>query len=219
MKSIVFIAPPLAGKGTQSKVISEIYHIPHISTGDLLRHEVEKGTELGKHIEKDMNLGLLITDDLILHLVEERLQEKDCSNGYILDGFPRTIYQAECYQDFLLREKKELPYVFLLELPYDVALKRLLGRLSCQNCGKMYNTFVDQQRPLKDGICDTCASPLVKREDDNEITLLNRYEVYQKSTEPLIHYYEEKGLLYRIDSNRPVNDICVSIQNILEGEI
>ncbi len=219
MKSIVFIAPPLAGKGTQSKIISEIYHIPSISTGNLLRSEVCKQTELGKSIEKDMNSGLLITDDILFRLVEERLKENDCSNGYILDGFPRNIDQAKWYQEFLLREKKELPFVVLLELPYDVALKRLLGRLSCKSCGKLYNTFVDGEKPLKEGICDSCASSLIKREDDNEVTLLNRYEVYQKSTEPLIHYYEEKGLLYRVDSNQKISVITESIRKIVEGEI
>ena len=200
MKSIIFIAPPAAGKGTQSKLVSEKYNIPHISTGDLLRSVIETGSDLGKNIKAEIDKGHLVSDEFILELLRQRLSKDDCRDGYILDGFPRNLNQAKEYDKLLELLNKELGYVILLDLDKEIAKKRIVGRLSCKNCGTVYNELIEDTMPKNKGICDKCNIELSKRNDDNEETFEERFDTYLKQTEPLINYYENKGCLYRVNS-------------------
>lgn len=200
MKSIIFIAPPAAGKGTQSKLVSEKYNIPHISTGDLLRSVIESGSDLGKNIKAEIDKGHFVSDELILELLKQRLSQDDCTNGYILDGFPRNLNQAKEYDKLLESLNKELGYVILLGLDKETAKKRIVGRLSCKNCGTVYNELIEDTMPKNIGMCDKCNIELSKRNDDNEETFEERFDTYLKQTEPLINYYENKGCLYRVNS-------------------
>ena len=200
MKSIIFIAPPAAGKGTQSKLVSEKYNIPHISTGDLLRSVIESGSDLGKSIKAEIDKGHFVSDELILELLKQRLSNDDCKNGYILDGYPRNINQAKEYDKLLESLNKELGYVILLELDKETAKKRIVGRLSCKKCGTVYNELIEDTMPKNIGMCDKCNIELSKRNDDNEETFEERFNTYLKQTEPLINYYENKGCLYRVNS-------------------
>lgn len=200
MKGIIFIAPPAAGKGTQSKLVSEKYNIPHISTGDLLRSVIETGSYLGKSIKAEIDKGHFVSDELILELLKQRLSKDDCNNGYILDGYPRNLNQAKEYDKLLESLNKELGYVILLDLDKETAKKRIVGRLSCKNCGSVYNELIEDTMPKNKGICDKCNIELSKRNDDNEETFEERFEIYLRQTEPLINYYENKGCLYRVNS-------------------
>ena len=200
MKNIIFIAPPAAGKGTHSKLVSEKYNIPHISTGDLLRAIIRSGSELGKSIKAEIDKGNLVKDEVILELLKQRLNQDDCNNGYILDGFPRNINQAKEYDKLLESLNKEIGYVILLDVDKETLKKRIVGRLSCKNCGSVYNEYVIDAMPKNKGVCDKCNIELSKRDDDNEITFEERYNTYLKETEPLINYYENKGCLYRVNS-------------------
>jgi len=200
LKSIIFIAPPAAGKGTQSKLVSEKYNIPHISTGDLLRSVIETGSTLGKSIKAEIDKGHFVSDELILELLKQRLSQDDCQNGYILDGYPRNLSQAKEYDKLLESLNKELGYVILLDLDKETAKKRIVGRLSCKNCGTVYNELIEDTRPKNTGMCDKCNIELSKRNDDNEETFEERFDTYLKQTEPLINYYENKGCLYRVNS-------------------
>lgn len=200
MKSIIFIAPPAAGKGTQSKLVSEKYNIPHISTGDLLRRVIETGSTLGKSIKAEIDKGHFVSDELILELLKQRLSNDDCKNGYILDGYPRNLSQAKEYDKLLESLNKELGYVILLDLDKETAKKRIVGRLSCKNCGAVYNELIEDAMPKNIGMCDKCNIELSKRNDDNEETFEERFDTYLRQTEPLINYYENKGCLYRVNS-------------------
>lgn len=200
MKNIIFIAPPAAGKGTQSKLVSEKYNIPHISTGDLLRSVIESGSDLGKSIKIEIDKGHFVSDELILELLKQRLSQDDCNNGYILDGYPRNLNQAKEYDKLLESLNKELGYVILLDLDKETAKKRIVGRLSCKNCGTVYNELIEDTMPKNKGICDKCNIELSKRDDDNEEIFEERFNTYLKQTEPLINYYENKGCLYRVNS-------------------
>lgn len=200
MKSIIFIAPPAAGKGTQSKLVSEKYNIPHISTGDLLRNAITNGSDIGKLIKDDMEKGNLVGDEIILELLQERLQQDDCNEGYILDGFPRNTNQAIAYEEMLKNLNKELGLVILLDLDKKIAKERIVGRLSCKNCGSVYNEFIKESEPKEKGFCDKCHTELSKRSDDNEETFEERFNTYLKETQPLIDYYQKQNILYRINS-------------------
>lgn len=195
MKNIILIAPPAAGKGTQSKLISETYNIPHISTGDLLREEVASGSMLGKSLKSDMDHGNLISDDIIINLLRSRILKADCNNGFILDGFPRTTLQADVYDNMI----RELSYddctVIFMDIDRDLALKRTISRLICSSCGESYNTSVEALMPRISGICNKCGHALTKRSDDNIETASVRYDTYLKNTQPLIDYYKNKGIL------------------------
>src|SRR5574344_647129 len=202
MKSIILLAAPAAGKGTQAQILTERLDIPHISTGDLLRESLSSGSKIGNELKEIMESGKLVSDDLVIDLLKTRITKGDCSNGYILDGFPRNINQAIAYDKMLMETSKEIGYVFLLDVDYDTAMKRSLGRLSCPNCKAVYNDMILESNPMVDNICDICGSSLEKRIDDNEETFKNRYQTYQKETKPLINYYEEKKLLCHIDSGK-----------------
>ena len=218
MKNIIFIAPPAAGKGTQSKLVSEEYNIPHISTGDLLRNEVSKGTDMGKHLKEEMDKGALISDEIITKLLKNRLMESDCNEGYILDGYPRNIAQAERYKELLEELNKNLGIVIYLDIDKKLALDRTVNRIVCPNCGTSYNLKVEELKPKKEGICDKCGKDLKTRSDDNEETFLNRFETYIKSTKDLINYYEDKDVLRKIEvtEEKSAQDIFNEIKKLID---
>ena len=218
-KNIIFIAPPAAGKGTQAEMLSAKYNIPHISTGALLRSASQDGSERGNMIADMMVQGILVGDEIMLELLKERLQEEDCNNGYILDGFPRSIEQAKQYEEMLKELNKELGIVIYLDIDKEVAMKRIVGRVSCGNCGAVYNEMFEETKPKKDGLCDKCESKLVKRADDNEETFNTRFETYINKTQALIDYYESLGSLYRVNSGISKENTFEQIENILRGNI
>lgn len=196
MKSIIFIAPPAAGKGTQSTLIKNKYGLPHISTGDLLRKAALENPE----IKNELSLGHLIQDEVTLDLLKKRIKETDCNNGYILDGFPRNLFQAQAYEKILEELNKPLGVVIVLELDKENAKKRIIGRLSCPSCGAIYNDMLADMLPEQLGICDQCGSTLLKRSDDNAETFETRYQTYLSQTAPLIDYYQKKHSLYYVNS-------------------
>lgn len=208
MRDIILIAPPAAGKGTQAKLLSSKYQIPHISTGDLLRAATG---ELGDIVKKTMESGALVSDDLVLKLLEERITKEDCQNGYILDGFPRNVSQAESYMKLLEKLNKPLGDVIYLDASKEVTQKRIVGRLSCPTCGAVYNDQIDESKPKKFGTCDKCNGPLSKRSDDNLETFEKRYQTFMNETYPLLNYFKNKGKLFTVGSGiskeRTLNEI------------
>ena len=214
MKNIILIAAPAAGKGTLSEILVEKYNYAHISTGDLLRNASNEKTELGEKISNMLKNGDLVTDEIVFELLEKRLSESDTLNGYILDGFPRTLEQAYKYNEMIKRLNKDLGIVVVLQTDYETLKKRIVGRMLCKNCGSVYNTLTGVNTPKIENICDKCGHELYKRSDDNEESFKNRYETYMEKTEPLIEYYKELGNLYFIDS-KDKEDMLKSIEGIL----
>lgn len=216
MKNIIFIAPPAAGKGTQAAMLSSKYDMPHISTGDILRN-AQDDTERGKYIANEVSNGRLVSDEIILELLTERLSKSDCENGYILDGFPRNIEQAKQYESILKKLNKDLGYVIVIDINKDEAKRRIVGRSSCPKCGKVYNELFNELKPLKENTCDVCGSSLIKRSDDNAQTFDDRFETYLQKTKPLIDYYSRKNVLYHVDSSFGKDQTFIQIENILRG--
>ncbi len=217
MKNIIFIAPPAAGKGTQSKLVSAEYNIPHISTGDLLREEVNSGSDLGVYLKQEMDKGNLISDETITTLLKNRLSKSDCANGYILDGYPRNVTQAKIYENLLKELNKDLGSVIFLDIDKSLALERTLSRIVCPNCGASYNLNIESLKPIKEGICDKCNNTLKIRSDDNKETFLNRFDTYINNTKELIDYYDKLGVLSRIKINKEdsAQDIFNEIKKII----
>ena len=216
MKNIIFIAPPAAGKGTQSKLVSEEYNIPHISTGDLLREEIAKGTSLGKTIKEDMDKGNLVSDEVITTLLKNRITADDAKNGYILDGYPRNITQAKTYNELLEELGYDKGVVIFFDIDKERALKRTLSRIICSKCGSSYNLLVDELKPKKENICDRCGSELKTRNDDTEEVFIHRFDTYINSTKELIDYYQELGLLHRIEVlDKPAKEIFDEVKKVL----
>ena len=216
MKNIIFIAPPAAGKGTQAKLVSIEYNIPHISTGDLLRDEMDAGSEIGLAIKKDMDAGNLVADEVITTLLKNRITSKDCSTGYILDGYPRNLAQAKKYNELLEELNLDKGIVIFFNIDKETALKRTLSRIVCKKCGSSYNLLIEGLKPKKENICDRCNSELKTRADDTEEVFINRFDTYLKSTESLIEYYENLGLLHKIEvSDKSVETIFEEIKEIL----
>lgn len=216
MKSILLIAPPSSGKGTQSMLLEREFHIPRIGASDLLRNAIESGNEKGPMIKQIMDEGRLVGAELIIDLMRERLQQPDCKNGYILDGFPRTLEQAQAYETLLEELNQPLGIVIVLELDLKTAIQRMKGRITCSNCNAIYN--VDSVRPEREGYCNVCDSPLQKRNDDDESIFQKRYETYLKETQPLIQHYDLLGVTYHIDSTKSpqevFEEICIAIGEI-----
>ena len=217
MKNIIFIAPPAAGKGTQSKLVSVEYNIPHLSTGDLLRDEVNSGSHLGKFLKEEMDKGNLISDDIIVNLLRTRICKVDCNNGYILDGYPRNVEQAIIYENLVNELGKEVGIVIFMDIDKEVALKRTMSRMICGTCGTSYNTTDESLKPTIEGICDKCGHVLKVRSDDNEETFNNRFNTYINATKPLIEYYQNKGILkiMKINESDTVNDIFNKVKELI----
>ncbi len=216
MKNIIFIAPPAAGKGTQSKLVSEAYNIPHISTGDLLRDEIAKGEALGISIKEDMEKGNLVSDEVITTLLRNRITSPDCQNGYILDGYPRNINQAKIYNQLLDELNYDKGVVIFFDIDRDLALKRTISRIICPNCGSSYNLLVADLKPKEDNICDRCHHQLKTRSDDTEEVFIHRFDTYINSTKELIDYYNELGLLHKIEvGTKSANEIFEEVKKVL----
>jgi len=209
---LIFLGPPGAGKGTQATVISKRFGIAHISTGDILRENVSKKTDLGIQAQKYMEAGQLVPDDVIVAMVESRLQEKDCQAGFILDGFPRTVVQAEALDKLLGKLDIELDGIIYFDVPDEVVVKRLSGRRICKSCGAIYN--IHSQPPKKDGVCDLCGGELYQRSDDEELVVMNRLKVYKELTAPLISYYENSDKFIKVDASQ---DSSVVVEAIVEA--
>ena len=211
---LLLIGPPGGGKGTQAKYLVENFSIPQISTGDILRENVHNGTPLGKEAAKFMTDGKLVPDSVIIDMMEKRLDEKDCNNGYILDGFPRTIPQAESLDNLLDGMKKKIDYVVIMNVPDNLIITRLSNRRSCKGCGQVYNLIFEP--PANAGKCNKCNEELYLREDDNPATIQERLTVFHQQTEPVIKYYSNQGIAIIIDSKGPIDAIRTEIlKNIM----
>lgn len=211
--NLILLGGPGAGKGTQAKKLIEKYGIPQISTGDILRAAVKDGTELGKKAKGYMDEGKLVPDQLIIDIMEERLKQPDCQKGYMLDGFPRTVVQADALGNLLKKMGSKIDHVVSVEVDKEELVRRLTGRRTCRECGAMYHIMFNP--PKKNGICDKCEGELYQRDDDNEATVRSRLDVYEKQTFPLIQYYKDKGLLRTIDGVGDINVIFERITSIL----
>lgn len=197
---LIMLGAPGAGKGSQAKVLSDKYGIPHISTGDIFRANIKEGTELGKKAKEYMDKGLLVPDELVCDLVVDRIKQSDCEKGFILDGFPRTIPQAESLSAALDEINEAMDFAIDLEVEDEVIVKRMGGRRACIKCGATYH--VENMKPQKEGICDRCQSELVLRDDDKPETVKKRLSVYHEQTKPLIDYYRNKGILKEFDGTK-----------------
>ena len=217
MKNIIFIAPPAAGKGTASALVCEKYNIPHISTGDLLRDEIANQTKLGVEIKDAMSRGEFVSDEVITKLLKKRLSLKDAKKGYILDGYPRNIKQAEIYDDLLKELSYDMGVVIFLDIDKDTAMKRALSRVVCSKCGLSYNLDNKELSPIKEGICDACGGELKTRGDDNKETFITRFDTYMKETYPLIKYYEKKNNLVKIEvSNLTADEVFLEVKKVIK---
>ncbi len=212
--NLIFLGAPGAGKGTQAKMVSEKYGIPQISTGDMLREAVAKGTELGKKAKEYMDKGELVPDEVVIGIVKERLQQPDCEKGFILDGFPRTLAQAEALDEMLKELGKKIDAVINIAVPEEEVVKRIVYRRTCRNCGAVYHLIYNP--PKEDNKCDKCGGELYQRDDDKEETVRERYRVYRENTEPLIEYYRKKGVLYDVDGTKDIKGVWEQIEAILE---
>ena len=205
----VLLGPPGAGKGTQAVRLVEKYNVPQISTGDIFRRNIKEGTELGKKAQEYMNAGKLVPDELVVDLVKDRLMQDDCKNGYLLDGFPRTIYQAEELDKFLAQQGQKLDAVINFEVGYDTLIERLTGRRVCKECGAGYH--IKNMPPKVEGVCDKCGSELEQRKDDTKETAVNRISVYEESTAPLIDYYTGTGALRNFNAEKDPDELLDDI--------
>lgn len=210
---ILFLGAPGAGKGTQASLIAKKLNIPHISTGDIFREAVSKGTELGRKAKEYMDRGELVPDEVVIGIVKERLSQEDCRNGFVLDGFPRTVAQAEALDKVLEDLGAKLDFVFNINVSEEEVVRRLTGRRTCRNCNAVYH--VEFNPPAKDGICDACGGELYQRDDDKEETVRNRMRVYLEKTAPLIDYYKSKGVLIDINGELPVDGVTKEIEKYL----
>ncbi|NLY90993.1 MAG: adenylate kinase [Firmicutes bacterium] len=209
---LILLGPPGAGKGTQAARISAEFMIPSISTGDMFREAIKKQTLLGKQVEQYISRGELVPDELVLGIVAERLAQPDTANGFLLDGFPRTVPQAEAFDRYLAEKGQSLNAVIELAVDPEILVTRLSGRRVCQNCGAVYHIVTKKEKQT--GVCDLCQGQLIQREDDYEATVRNRLAVYTRQTLPLIRYYQEAGLLFRVDGTQPIS---VVYQEIMTG--
>ena len=210
---IIMLGAPGAGKGTQAKKIAAKYDIPHISTGDIFRANIKNGTELGNKAKTYMDQGLLVPDELVVDLVVDRVQQDDCKNGYVLDGFPRTIPQAECLTEALNKLGSKIDYAIDVDVPDDNIVKRMGGRRACVKCGATYHVVF--AAPKVEGKCDACGADTVLRDDDKPETVQKRLAVYHEQTQPLIDYYTTQGVLKTVDGTRDLNEVFQEIVDIL----
>ncbi len=213
--NLILLGPPGAGKGTQAQMIVDRYHIPQISTGDILREAVKEKTPLGVKVKGFMDQGNLVPDELVIGIIEERLKALDCHLGFILDGFPRTIAQAEALQPILVKMEKSIDHVINIEVDDEELVRRLTGRRTCKNCGAMFHILFHP--PKKEEVCDRCGGSLYQREDDREETIRTRLKEYQKQTAPLIHYYQQKKTLHSVQGVGGQDHIFEQIVRLLDA--
>ncbi|MGB8002474.1 MAG: adenylate kinase [Anaerobacillus sp.] len=213
--NIVLMGLPGAGKGTQAEKIVDKYGIPHISTGDMFRAAIKEGTELGLKAKSFMDNGDLVPDEVTIGIVGERLSKEDCEKGFLLDGFPRTVAQAEALENILADLGKKMHYVININVDKDILMERLTGRRICKECGATYHLVFNP--PTEEGVCNRCGGELYQRADDNEETVQNRLDVNIKQTQPLLAYYEEKGYLKNIDGQQDIHRVFDDIDELLGG--
>jgi adenylate kinase len=213
---IVLLGPPGAGKGTQAKSISKRYNIPHISTGDIFRKHISELTPLGIEAKKHMDKGHLVPDELTIELIKDRLSQSDCKNGYLLDGFPRTVNQAEVLSNLIKERGEQLDSALLIDVPKEYIIDRMTGRRVCPACGASYHI---KYNPTQiSGKCDLCGADIVQRKDDREETVRERLDVYEAQTHPLIEYYSRINLLDTVDGTKAINEVFDSICKVLGSE-
>jgi len=212
---LILLGPPGAGKGTQAKMLTEQFSIPQISTGDILRAAVKAGTAMGLKAKEYMDAGGLVPDEVVVGIVRDRLQEADCVNGFILDGFPRTVPQADALQVSLSEMHKELDRVISLDVDAEALVERLTGRRTCKECGRGYHIAFDP--PREEGKCDVCGGTLFQRDDDQEETIRKRLQVYADQTSPLIDYYREAGVLLELDGMQPISQVQEKMLSLLQA--
>ncbi len=210
---LIMLGAPGAGKGTQAKKIAEKYQIPHISTGDIFRANIKNGTELGNKAKSYMEQGLLVPDELTCDLVVDRINQADCANGYVLDGFPRTIPQAEALKNALTKMNSGIDYAINVEVPDENIVNRMGGRRACLACGCTYHIVYNA--PKTENVCDVCGAQLVLRDDDKPETVTKRLNVYHEQTQPLIDFYNKEGVLVEVDGTQNLEDVFVAITKIL----
>ena len=210
---VIMLGAPGAGKGTQAKKIAAKYTIPHISTGDIFRANIKNGTELGKKAKTYMDQGLLVPDELVVDLVVDRVQQADCENGYVLDGFPRTIPQAESLDEALKKLDQKIDYAINIEVPDENIIRRMSGRRACVGCGATYHVVYNP--PKKEDVCDVCGEKLILRDDDQPDTVKKRLDVYHDQTQPLIDYYDKSDVLKEVDGTMDMEDVFRAITAIL----
>ena len=211
---IVMLGAPGAGKGTQAEKLASKYGLPHVSTGDIFRKNIKEGTELGKEAKSFMDAGALVPDELTVRLLLDRVSNDDCDLGYILDGFPRTIPQAEALDRELAKLEGKIDFAINVEVPDDNIIERMSGRRACLKCGATYH--LQYIPPKKEGICDECGSELVIRDDDKPETVKNRLATYHEQTQPLVDYYKKQGVYHEVDGTKDVDSVFDSIRDILE---
>ncbi|HHT87586.1 MAG TPA: adenylate kinase [Clostridiales bacterium] len=212
---VILLGAPGAGKGTQAKRIAADYDIPHISTGDIFRENIKNNTQLGLRAKEYMDQGLLVPDELVLELIMDRFKAPDCKNGYVLDGFPRTIPQAKALDKALEENNDSIEYAINVDVADEVIIDRMAGRRACLSCGRTYH--IKTLKPKTEGICDYCNSNLVLRDDDKPDTVKKRLAVYHEQTQPLLEYYDKKGILYNVDGTGGIDKIYNDIIRIIEA--
>ena len=212
---IIMLGAPGAGKGTQAKKIAEKYQIPHISTGDIFRANIKGGTELGMKAKTFMDQGMLVPDEITIGMLMDRIGQEDCANGYVLDGFPRTIPQAESLTKALAERGEKVDYAINVDVPDENIINRMSGRRACLGCGATYH--IKFNPPVKEGVCDTCGQELVLRDDDKPETVKKRLDVYHQQTQPLIDYYKKAGILKSVDGTQDLNKVFEDIEAVLEA--
>ena len=215
MKNIMFIAPPAAGKGTQAELVVEKYHIPHISTGDILREISKEDSEIGNYVKETLASGQLVKDDITYQLIEDRLAKDDCKNGYIIDGFPRNLDQANEYDKILKRLGYEVGNVIYINVDKKTLEKRITGRRICEDCGTIFNINDPKNSPKVESVCDNCGGKLYQRSDDNLEAFETRYSTYEEKTEPIIEHYRKQGVLVEVDGDDTVEAIFAKIDKII----
>ena len=216
MKNIMFIAPPAAGKGTQAELVVEKYHIPHISTGDILREISKEDSEIGEYVRETMASGKLVKDEITYQLIEDRLKKDDCKNGFLMDGFPRNLDQAIEYDNILKRLGYEVGNVILIDIDKNTLEKRITGRRLCEKCNAIYNINDKKSTPKVESVCDNCGGKLYQRSDDNLESFQTRYSTYLEKTEPIIEHYKAQGVLKTVDGNDTVENIFSKIDEIIK---
>jgi adenylate kinase len=215
MMNLVLMGLPGAGKGTQAEKIVEKYGIPHISTGDMFRAAIKEGTKLGLQAKSYMDRGDLVPDEVTIGIVRERLSKDDCQKGFLLDGFPRTVAQAEALENILAELNRSIDYVINIDVDKDILMERLTGRRICKNCGATYHLVFNP--PSQSGVCDKCGGELYQRADDNEETVANRLEVNLKQTQPLLDFYQAKGYLRNINGQQEIDKVFQDISELIGG--